>query len=141
MLGRKTVTISGDLKPLPQVAVNDENNSVTDNAAPDTIAYSNPYNRNYNRNQQQKTRNNLFNESVKGSAPNKTPSAFNQQKEQHYLHAFEQGLLASDRSVGVPHCNTFKSNLAEIADLDSGYSSVIRQRQQQPYIQRKMMVS
>ena len=50
MLNRKTVTYSGDVKPLPRVQVTDENNSVADNVAPDTIANNHPYNRNYNRN-------------------------------------------------------------------------------------------
>ena len=68
----------------------------------------------------------MFSASVKGSAQNKTPSAYNQQKDQHFLHEFEQGLLASHRSVAIPHCKAFMNNLAEIADLDGGYTSVIR---------------
>ena len=78
MFSRKTVTIANDVNSLPRVGVTDENNSIADNAAPDTKAYNHPYNRHQNRNYQQKTRNNLFSASAKGSAPNKTPSAYNQ---------------------------------------------------------------
>ena len=126
MLNRKIVTISEaaerksvDAKPLPRVTVTDENNSVTNNIAADTVAFAQPYNK--------ITRNNLFSASVKGRVKDeKAPSAYTQNKDQHFLHDFEQGLLASHRSVALPLNNAFKNNRAEIGDLDNGYTCVIR---------------
>ena len=105
MLNRKIVTISeaaernnsGDARPLPRVTVTDENNSVTNNIAADTVAYAHVAQPPYNK----VTRNNLFSASVKGRDKDKA------HKDQHFLHDFEQGLLASHRSVALPLNNAF----------------------------------